>query len=33
MPSNKSPENNGLAKEFYSSFWDDVKDIYIGSDF
>lgn len=28
ITSNKSPENNGLAKEFYLSFWDDVKDIY-----
>ena len=31
MPNNKSPGNDGLTKEFYLSFWDDIKDIYINS--
>ena len=29
MPNSKSPGNNGLTKEFFLSFWDDIKDIYI----
>ena len=28
MPNNKSPGNDGLAKQFYLSFWDYIKDIY-----
>ena len=31
MPNNKSPGNGGLTKEFFLSFWDDIKDIYISS--
>ena len=31
MPNNKSPGNDGLPKEFFLSFWDDIKDIYISS--
>ena len=31
MPNNKSPGNDGLTKEFFRSFWDDIKDIYISS--
>ena len=29
MPNNKSPGNDGLTKEFFLSFWDDIKDIYV----
>ena len=25
MENNKSPENNGLSKEFYECFWDEIK--------
>ena len=25
MPNNKSPENDGLAKEFYETFWEKIK--------
>ena len=25
MPKNKSPGNDGIAKEFYEAFWDDLK--------
>ena len=28
MPNNKSPGNDGLTKEFFLSFWDDIKDLY-----
>ena len=31
MPNSKSPGNDGLPKEFFLSFWDDIKDIYISS--
>ena len=31
MPSIKSAGNGGLTKEFFLSFWDDIKDIYISS--
>ena len=29
MPNNKSSGNDGLTKEFFLSFWDHIKDIYI----
>ena len=25
MPNNKSPGNDGITKEFYETFWDDLK--------
>ena len=25
MPINKSPGNNGLTKEFYETFWEEIK--------
>ena len=25
MPNNKSPENDGLTKEFYEIFWEEIK--------
>ena len=25
MPNNKSPENDGLTKEFYETFWEEIK--------
>ena len=28
---NKSPGNDGLAKEFYYTFWDDIKDTFMKS--
>ena len=28
---NKSPGNDGLTKEFYQTFWQDVKDIFFNS--
>ena len=28
---NKSPGDNGLTKEFYQTFWQDVKDIFFNS--
>ena len=31
MPNNKSPDNNGLRKEFYEVFWDDLKTPLISS--
>ena len=31
IPNNKSPGNDGLTKEFFLSFWDAIKDIYISS--
>ena len=31
MPNNKSPGNDGLTKELFLSFWDDIKDIHISS--
>ena len=27
----KSPGNDGLAKEFYYTFWDDIKDTFMKS--
>ena len=31
MPNKKSSGENGLTKEFFLHFCDDIKDIYIGS--
>ena len=31
MPNNKSLGNDGLTKEFFLTFWDDIKHIYISS--
>ena len=31
MPNNKSPSNNGLTKEFYEIFWEDLKTPLISS--
>ena len=31
MQNNKSPRNDGLAKEFYEGFWDDIKELLIAS--
>ena len=25
MPNNKSPGNDGLTKEFYENFWEEIK--------
>ena len=29
IANNKSPGNDGLTKDFFLSFWDDIKNIYI----
>ena len=31
MQSNKSPGNDGLTKEFYEGFWDEIKELLIAS--
>ena len=31
MPSNKSLGNDGLSKEFFETFWEEIKDVYINS--
>ena len=31
IPSNKLPGNDGLAKEFYETFWDELKNSFINS--
>ena len=31
IPSNKPPGNDGLAKEFYETFWDELKNSFINS--
>ena len=31
MPNNKSPGTDGLSKEFYENFWEDIKDVFINS--
>ena len=28
---NKSPGNDGLTKEFYCNFWNEIKNIFINS--
>ena len=29
MPNNKSPSNDGLYKEFYEAYWEDINDVFI----
>ena len=31
IPSNKSPGNDRLTKEFYEAFWDELKDSFINT--
>ena len=31
LENNKSPDNDGLTKEFYYTFWDDIKDTFMKS--
>ena len=31
MPNYKTPGNNGLPKEFYETFWEDIKNVFINS--
>ena len=31
MENNKSPGNDGLSKEFYETFWNDIKTIFLSS--
>ena len=31
IPSNKSPGNDRLKKEFYEAFWDELKDSFINT--
>ena len=31
MPNNKALENDGITKEFYKAFWDDLKIPYLSS--
>ena len=31
IPNNKTPENDGLSKEFNETFWEDIKDVFINS--
>ena len=31
IASNKSPDNDGLTKEFYNTFWHEVKNIFMKS--
>ena len=31
MQNDKSSGNDGLAKEFYKTFWDELKEIFVNS--
>ena len=31
MPNNKSPGNDGLTKEFYETFWEEIKTLFCNS--
>ena len=31
IPDDKTPGNNDLSKEFYETFWEDIKDVFINS--
>ena len=31
IPNDKAPGNDGLSKEFYETFWEDIKDIFINA--
>ena len=31
MPNNKTPGSDGLSAEFYKCFWEDIKNLVIGS--
>ena len=31
MQNDKSPSNNGLTKEFYETFWNEMKKVFIDS--
>ena len=31
VPNNKTPGNDGQSKDFYKTFWKDIKDVFITS--
>ena len=31
IQNNKSPGNDGLKKEFFVTFWEDIKDVFLNS--
>ena len=31
MQNNKSPRNDGLTKEFYEKFWNEIKNLFMNS--
>ena len=31
MQNNKSPGNDGLTKELFVTFWEDIKDVFLNS--
>ena len=31
IPNNKTTGNDGLSKEFYETFWEDIKEVFINS--
>ena len=31
MQNNKSPGNDGLTKEFFVTFWEDINDVFLNS--
>ena len=31
IPNNKTPGNDGLSKEFYETFWEDINNVFINS--